>query len=130
MPNRCEIVSHRRMIEFVRGDYHDVYLTNVLLLVDVFENFRDACLNNCKLDPAHFYTAPELACKAALKYTGIELELLTDPDMLLMFEKCICGGITQAVHRFMPRPSQQQVQYNPDEKSSYLQYLDSNNLYG
>ena len=57
------------------GDYHDVYLkTDVLLLVDVFENFRDTCLNHYKLDPAHFYTAPGLAWKAALKITGVKLE--------------------------------------------------------
>ena len=81
------------------GDYHDVHLaTDVLLLADVFETFHDTCLQHYKLDPAHFYNAPGLAWKAALKITGIELELLTDiVDMLLMFEKGIHGGITQAV---------------------------------
>ena len=83
------------------GDYHDVYLaTDVLLLADVFETFRDTCLQHYKLDPAYFYTAPGLAWQAALKYTGVNLELLTDLDMLLMFEKGIRGGITQAVHRY------------------------------
>ena len=81
------------------GDYHDLYLrTDVVLLAKVFEAFRDTCLKHYKLDPAHFYTSPGLAWKACLKCTGIRLELLTDPDMLLIFERGIRGGITQAVH--------------------------------
>ena len=72
------------------GDYHDLYLrTDVVLLANVFEAFRDTCLKHYKLDPAHFYTSPELAWKACLKHTGIKLERLTDPDMLLMFERRI-----------------------------------------
>ena len=81
------------------GEYHDLYLkTDVILLANVFEAFRDVCLKNYDLDPAHFYTAPGLAWKACLKKTGIRLELLLDPDMLLMFERGIRGGITQSVH--------------------------------
>ena len=69
------------------GDYHDLYLkTDVILLTNVFESFRSVCLKNYGLDPTHFYTAPGLAWKACLKTTGVNLELLRDPDMLLMFE--------------------------------------------
>ena len=83
------------------GDYHDLYLrTDVVLLTNVYEAFRDTCLKHYKLDPAHFYTSPGLAWKACLKHTGIRLELLTDPDMLLMFEWGIRGGITQAVRKY------------------------------
>ena len=68
------------------GDYHDLYLeTDVILLANVFESFRKVCLDNYGLDPAHFYTAPGLAWKACLRKTGVNLELLKDPDMLLMF---------------------------------------------
>ena len=82
------------------GDYHDLYLrTDVVLLTNVYEAFMDTCLRHYKLDPAHFYTSPGLAWKACLKHTGIKLELLTDPDMLLMFEQGIRGGITQVVHK-------------------------------
>ena len=71
-------------------DYHDLYnKTDVLLLTDVFENFRNICMENYKLDPAHYFTAPGLAWDACLKMTGVNLELLSDIDMLLMIEKGI-----------------------------------------
>ena len=107
------------------GDYHDLYLrTDVVLLANVYKAFKDTCLKHYKLDPAHFYTSPGLAWKACLKHTGIKLELLTDPDMLLMFERGIRGGITQAVRKYMGD------RFDPKSESSYLQYLDANNLYG
>ena len=61
----------------------------MVLLANVYEAFRDTCLKHYKIDPAHFYTSPGLAWRACLKRTGIKLELLTDPDMLLMFERGI-----------------------------------------
>ena len=65
-------------------DYHDLYNeVDVLLLADVFENFRDICIEKYKLDPAHYYTAPGLAWDGALKVTNVELELLTDIDMFV-----------------------------------------------
>ena len=80
------------------GDYHDLYLrTDIILLANIFEAFRDTCLAHYSLNPAHFYTSPGLAWKACLRKTRIRLELLTNPDMLLMFEHGIRGGITQAV---------------------------------
>ena len=82
------------------GEYHDLYLkTDVILLANVFKAFRNVCLNNYGLDRAHFYTALGLAWKACLKKTGIRLELLLDPDMLLMFERGIRGEIMQSVHK-------------------------------
>eukprot|EP01047_Picozoa_sp_COSAG01_P022018 COSAG01_NODE_1295_length_10874_cov_10.154710_6_plen_101_part_00 len=69
------------------GDYHDLYMqTDVLLLADVFENFRSICLEFYELDPAHYFTTPNLAWDAMLKKTGVQLELLTDYDMYLMVE--------------------------------------------
>ena len=67
-----------------------------MLLADIFENFRKACIKTYELDPAHFI----LAWQACLKKTGVELELLTDYDMLLMIEVGIKGGICHAVHRY------------------------------
>ncbi|XP_057290302.1 uncharacterized protein LOC130612992 [Hydractinia symbiolongicarpus] len=114
------------------GDYHDAYLTtDVLLLADVFEIFRSVCPENYKLDPAHFYSAPGVAWKAAPKYTEIKLDLLTDPNMLVTFERGIRGGITQAVHRYAKANNKYMGdQYDPNEESPYLYYLDANNFYG
>ena len=114
------------------GDYHDLYLrTDVVLLANVFEAFRDTCLKHYKLDPAHFYTSPGLAWHACLKCTGIRLELLTDPDMLLMFERGIRGGITQAVRKYTSANNKYMGdKFNPNKDTTYLQYLDANNLYG
>ena len=114
------------------GEYHDLYLKmDVVLLASVFEAFRKVCLKNYGLDPAHFYTAPGLASKACLKKTRIHLELLLDHDMLLMFERGIRGGITQSVNRWTKANNPYlDSEFNPDEKTNYLQYLDANNLYG
>ena len=113
------------------GEYHDLYLrTDVILLANVFKSFRRVCLENYGLDPSHFYTAPELAWKACLKKTGIRLELLLDPDMLL-FERGIRGGITQFVHRWAAANNPYMgSEYDPSRPTKYLQYLDANNLYG
>ena len=83
------------------GDYHDLYVQcDTLLLADVFENFRNKCIEIYELDPAHFLSAPGLAWQACLKKTEVKLELLTDIDMLLMVEKGIRGGICQVIHRY------------------------------
>ena len=69
--------------------------SDTLLLADVFENFRNKCIEIYDPDPAHFVSAPGLAWQACLKKTGVKLELLTDYYMLLMIEKRIRGGIFQ-----------------------------------
>ena len=118
-------------------------------MADVFEAFRNTTLKNYKLDPAHFYTAPRLIWQALLKTAAqycehkkrckhyelcpneFRLELLTDIEMLLMFEKGIWGGITQAVKRYVKANNKSMENlYNPDEVSIYLQYLDTNNERG
>jgi hypothetical protein len=82
-------------------DYHDLYNeSDVLILADVFENFRDVCMKHYKLDPAWYYTAPGLAWDAALKLTDVELELLSDYDMVLMIKHGIRGGISTISHRY------------------------------
>ena len=113
------------------GDYHDLYLqTDVLLLADVFENFRQTALSTYKLDPAHYYTLPGYSWDALLKLTNVSLELLTEPDMYLFVEKGLRGGISMVSHRHATANNPQMQNYNPDQPTSFLQYLDSNNLYG
>ena len=112
-------------------DYHDLYLkSDVLLLADVFENFRKTCLYHYNLDPAHYYTSPGLAWDACLKETGQELQLLHVYDMLMMFEKGIRGGISHISKRYGQANNKYMKDYDPDEPSTYIQYLDENNLYG
>ena len=113
------------------GDYHDLYVrSDTLLFADVFENFRNACLSNYELDPAYFVSLPGLAWQACLKKTNVELELLTDYDMLLMIEEGIRGGICYAIQRYAKANNKYMKDYDKKKKSSYIQYLDANNLYG
>ena len=118
-------------------DYHNLYQkTDVLLLSDVFERFRDICLFHYKLDPAWYFTAPGLAWDACLRKTKVELELLHDQDMLLMVEKGIRGGVSmistrygKANNKYMTK-EKDGVEYDPSKPSTYIPYLDANNLYG
>ena len=113
------------------NDYHGFYVpSDTLLLVDVLENFRNKCIEIYKPDPANFLSAPTLAWQACLKRTGIRSELLTDIDMLLMVEKGTRGGIFQAIDRYAKANNKYIKNYDKNIKSSYLMYLDSNNLYG
>ena len=110
---------------------HDLYVqSDTLLLADVFNNFRDMCIKEYELDPAHFLSLPGLAWQASLKKTNIELELLTDYDMPLMVEEGIRGGICHSIHLYAKADNKYMKNYNENEESSYIQYLHANNLYG
>ena len=113
------------------GEYHDLYVqTDTSLFADVFEKFRDTCIEIYGLDPSHFLSAPGLAWQACLKKTEVKLELITDYDMILMIEKGIRGGICQATHRYAKANNKYMKNYDKNIESSYLTYLDANNLYG
>ena len=113
------------------GDYSDLYLkSDVLLLCDVFEQFRDTCLNVYKLDPAQYYTLPSLSFDCMLRMTKVELELLTDIDMIHFFQKGIRGGISQCTERKHIANNCHLPNYDPTKPSSYITYLDATNLYG
>ena len=113
------------------GDYHDLYVkTDVALLADVFENFRELCLKRYGLDPAHYFTSPGLSWDALLKMTGVNLELLTDHDMHLFVERGIRGGISMVSKRYAKANNPLLMDYDKSKPNNYIMYLDANNLYG
>ena len=114
-----------------KGEYHDLYVqSDTTQLADIFEQFRTLCLREYKLDPAYYCTTPGLAFDAFLKYTNVKLELLTDENMHLMFEKGIRGGILQVIQRHAIANNKYMINHDKNTSSNYLMYLDANNLYG
>ena len=113
------------------GDYHDLYLkSDILLLADVFENFRMTCLQFYKLDPCHYFTSPGLSWDAMLKMTDIKLELMVDIDMFQFIEKGVRGGISYIANRYGKANNKYMKNYDEKAPSKYIMYLDANNLYG
>ena len=110
-------------------DYMETYvLTDALLLCDVFENFRNLCERYYKLDPCHYLSLPAFGMDAMLKMTGVELELFTDMDMYLFMEQSLRGGITTTNHRHAKANNPYLLDYDESKETSYIQYLDVNNL--
>ena len=113
------------------GEYHDLYLgSDVLLLTDVFENFRKTCMQYYKLDPCHYFTSPGLSWDAMLKMTNIKLELMTDIDMFQFIKKGMCGGVSYIANRYGNANNKYMKEYDEKAPSKYIMYLDANNLYG
>jgi hypothetical protein len=114
-------------------NYHDLYLkTDTVLLADVFENFRDVSMVNCRLDPAHYLITPSLTWDACSKYTNVELDSITDPEIFLFFESAMRGGISAISNRYARanNPFLQPEDYDSSQPHSYIYYLDANNLHG
>ena len=113
-------------------DYHNLYLkADVLILADAFEKFRDFFLTNHQIDPGYCYSAPGLTWQCGLKHTDIDLDLLIDYEMLLMFENGIRGGYSGVLgNRYVKANNKYLDDYDSIKPSNYLLYLDANNLYG
>ena len=90
--------------------------SDTILLADVFESFRNKCIEIYELDSAHFLSAPGLAWKVCLKKTEIELKLLTDIDMLLMVEKGIRGGMCHVIPRYAKANNKYMKNYNKNKE--------------
>jgi hypothetical protein len=102
-------------------EFISLYLkSDVMLLADCFEKFRDFIMNNYMLDPCHCYSVPGLTWQAGLKFTNIKLDLLSNIDDILFFEKCIRGGISGVMGS----------RYFKTDENYKLLYIDANNLYG
>ena len=113
------------------GDYHDLYLkADVLLLADVFENFRKTCLQYYKLDPCHYFTSPGLSWDAMLKMTKITLDLISDVDMYQFVEKGMRGGVSYIANRFGKANNKYMKDFDENAPEKHIMYLDANNLYG
>ena len=113
------------------GEYHDLYVqSDTLLLAEVFGNFRNMCIEIYELDATHFLSTPGLAWQACLRKTRVELELITNIDMLFMVEKGIRGGICHAIYRYAKANNKYMKNYDEAKESSFILNLDINNLYG
>ena len=113
-------------------DYLELYLkTDVLLLADVFEQFRTVCAHHYGLDPAHYVSSPQLSWDSMLKNTECILELVSDPEIFNMLDPAIRGGISMICTRYARANNPyMKDKWDPTKPTSYIIYLDANNLYG
>ena len=113
------------------GEYSDLYLkTDVLLLTDIFENFRDISMRDYRLDPCHYYSAPWLSWSAMLLMTKAKLKLITEIDDLLLWERACRGGVNQISCRYAKANNPYLEDYDPCQPNSFIVFIDSVNLYG
>ena len=113
------------------GDYHDHYFQkDALLLADVFEKFIGTCMKHYGLDPCHYFSSTGLSWDAMLKMTGIKLEKISDIDQYLFIEKGTIGRISYIAKRYAKANNKCMSDYDPEKPSTFITYLDKNNLYG
>ena len=112
-------------------DYMEIYLlADCLLLCDVFENFRSNCLQQYNIDPCYYFSAPHFTFDAFLRHSSLTLELLSDINQYLFIIKGIRGGMSMVSKRHAVTNNKYVEGYNSSKSSSFILYLDANNLYG
>ena len=103
---------------------------DVLLLADVFKKFIDTCLKFYMLNPCHYISSPGLSWNVMLKMIGVKLEKIVGIDMYLVIEKGLRGGISYIAKRYAKANNKYMNDYDPKKQSTFISYLDMNNLYG
>ena len=112
-------------------EYHDYYLNiDVNGLADVFENFRETSLKYYKLEPCHYVGTPSYGWDAMLLETRVKLESLTDSEMYLFYERGIRGGQSVIFGKYAEANNKYMKYYDDNQETSYISYVDANNLYG
>ena len=112
-------------------DYMEIYLlADCLLLCNVFENFRSNCLQQYNIDPCYYFSAPHFTFDAFLRHSSLTLELLSDINQYLFIIKGIRGGMSMVSKRHAVTNNKYVEGYNSLKSSSFILYLDANNLYG
>ena len=113
------------------GHYHDHFSKkDVLLLADVFAKFFSTCIKHYELDPCHYFSSPGLSWDAMLKMTDVKLEKISDNDKYLFIEKGSRGGISYIAKRYANANSKYMSDYDLEKPSTFITYLDKNNLCG
>ena len=126
----CEKIWNKRKMKNM-GNYHDHYLKkDVLLLADVFEKFISTCLKYYELDPCQYFSSPGLSWDAMLKVIGIELGKISDIDKYLFIKKGTRRGVSYIAKRYAKANNKYMNDYDPEKPSTFITYLDKNNLYG
>ena len=111
--------------------YMQLYVkTDAVILCDVFESFRKLCMEYYGLDCCHYMSLPGFSWDAMLKMTGVQLEYMTDLSMYTFIEDNLRGGVTTTNHRHFKANNQYLDDFSSEEPSSFIHYVDSNNLYG
>eukprot|EP00873_Tetraselmis_striata_P036331 jgi/Tetstr1/456595/TSEL_004129.t1 len=113
-------------------DYYDLYLeADVLLLADVFESFRDTCMRQYNLDPCNYVTLPGMCWDGAMRTAKGAPELITDDiSKYLHFDRAIRGGVSMVTRRHAKANNPMCPDYDRTKPTSFITYLDANNLYG
>ena len=99
-------------------------------MADVFEKIFDTCLKHYRHELCQYLGSPGLSRDAMLKMAGVKLEKISDIEKYLFIEKCLRGGISYIAKRYAKANNKYMNDYDPKKPSTFITYLDINNLYG